>query len=152
MAHTGASVDLAQRVTQWALDRDAALMDIASIARFDPMAPYYDRAPRAHDPRDFAPGARSVIPIVQPVLGAVMDAPAVRDYRSVARIDKDVIFYDTPSRSYPARCNARTTRIPNTAVRGGCARICPLPTERTNLPERQQQIGAEWKGSDGTGR
>ena len=330
MPRVHASQDLTQAVKQWALDSGAALVGIASIDRFDPMPPYYDRAPRGHDPRDFVPGARSVISIAQPILNAVMDGPAVlmdrpvemvppdikqayldllyhvaghhvqdemlvqiaqvvgqrlqmegfetmifptsglhpavaptgtgsagegmnerqawygpsetwaalyspfrytngpfshrhaatraglgefgynnivltpqfgprqrfnsiiteaelvpdplisepiclrdacrlclracymdaivmrddpavRDYRSVERVDKDVIFYDTPSRSYPARCNARTTRVPDAPVRGDCARICPVPTERTNLPQRLQAIVEAWKRGDGTG-
>ena len=326
-----ASQDLTRAVKQWALDSGAALVGIASIARFDPMPPYYDRAPKGHDPRDFLSTARSVISIAQPILNAVMDAPAVlmdrevelvppdikqaylellyhvaghrvqdymleqiaqvmgqrlqiqgfetmifpttglhpsmapsgggvheeglsdrqiwqgpsekwantfspfrytngpfshrhaatraglgefgynnivltpefgprqrfnsliteaelvpdplisepiclrdscrlclqacymdaivlrddpsvRDYRSVERVEKDVIFYDTPSRSYPALCNSRRTRVPDAPVRGDCARICPVPSERTNLPQRLQAIVEAWKRGDGTGR
>jgi len=328
-AHT--SQDMTRAVKQWAMDAGAALVGVAPIERFDPMPPYYDRAPKGHDPRDFLPTARSVIVIAQPVLNAVMDAPAVlmdheidlvppdikqayldllyhvaghrvqdymleqiaqvvgqrlqmegfetmifpttglhpsmspsgsgareeglsdrqiwqgpseqwadtfspfrytngpfshrhaatraglgefgynnivltpqfgprqrfnsilteaeltpdplitepiclrdncrlclqacymdaivlrddpsvRDYRSVDKVDKDVIFYDTPARSYPLRCNARRTRVPDAPVRGDCARICPVPTERTNLPQRLQAIVAAWKRGDGTAR
>lgn len=331
MTRTRASMDLTQSVKQWALDSGAALVGIASIDRFDPMPPYHDRAPEGHDPRDFVPGARSVISIAQPILNGVMDGPAVlmdrhvdmvppdikqayldllyhvaghhvhdemlvqiaqvvgqrlqmegfetmifptsglhpsmaptgtgsqgeglserqiwygpsdrwaslyspfrytngpfshrhaatraglgefgynnivltpefgprqrfnsiiteaellpdplitepiclrdacrlclkacymdaivlrddpavRDYRSVERVDKDTIFYDTPARSYPDRCNARTTRVPDAPVRGDCARICPVPKERTHLPQRLQAIVEEWRRGDGASR
>lgn len=317
------SAELAAAVKEWARQAGAALVGIASIDRFDPMPPYYDRAPAGHDPRDFIPGARSVISIAQPVLNGVVDAPAVlmdkkldlvppdikqaylemhyhimghrvqdymleqiaqvvgqnlqmqgfetatfptsgmhpdmpglggareeglsdkqiwsgpsdkwadlyspfrytsgpishrhcatraglgefgynnivltrefgarqrfntivteaelvpdpliaepiclrdncrlclqacymdairlrddpavRDYRSVDKVDTGVIFLDTPARSYPALCNARRTRVPNAPVRGDCVRICPVPAERANLPERLKAIVAAWK-------
>ena len=316
MPQSHASADLTRAVKQWALDAGAALVGIASIDRFDPQPPYFDRAPRGHDPRDFVPGARSVISIAQPVLDGVMDAPAalmdrelemvppdvkqaylemhyhlmghhvqdemlqmiaqvvgqklqiegfetaifptsgmhpapegglterqnwegpsetwarryspfhytngpishrhaatraglgefgynnilltpqfgarqrlntivtaaelaadplldqplclrdecrlclkacymnaivlrddpaVVDYRSVERVERGVIFIDTPSRSYPILCNQRRARVPDPPVRGDCARICPVPRERANLPERLRALVAEWK-------
>ena len=74
------------------------------------------------------------------------DDASVRDYRSVEQVDRTVIFIDTPSRSYPILCNQRRIRVPDPPVRGDCARICPIPRERPNLPERLQAIVAEWKG------
>ena len=71
--------------------------------------------------------------------------PQVRDYRSVARVDKSQIFVDTPAKTDPVLCNSRRTRVPRAPIRGDCARICPLPTERKRLPERLQRIMEEWK-------
>ena len=330
MGSTGASHDLTAAVKQWARDRGAALVGVGSIDRYDPRPPYYDRAPKGHDPRDLLPNAQSVISIAQPVLNGVMDGPAVlmdqqvdmvppdikqpylelhyhhmghrvqdimleqiaqivgqnlemqgfdtiifpttglhpsmaptggslkeegltdkqiwmgpsdkwadmysplrytsgpishrhaatraglgefgynnivltpefgprqrfntivtaaelvpdplisqplclrddcrlclqacymdaiamrddpsaQDYRSVDRVHKSVIFVDTPAKSFPQICNARRTRVPNPPVRGDCARICPLPHERTNLPERLRAIVDAWKRGEETG-
>jgi epoxyqueuosine reductase len=327
MNQRGASAELTQAVKAWAKAQGAALVGIASIDRFDPRPPYWDRAPKGHDPRDFLPTARSVISIAQPVLNGVVDGPAVlmdrevemvpadikqaylemhyhlmghrvqdymleqiaqivgqnlqmggydtvtfptsgmhptmtsgggegslsdrqiwmgpsdkwadmysplrytsgpishrhcatraglgefgynnivltpefgarqrfntivteaelapdplisapiclrddcrlclracymdaialrddpaaRDYRSVEAVDKGVIFVDTPAKSFPQICNARRTRVPNAPVRGDCVRICPIPHERTNLPERLKAIVAAWKAGEDTG-
>lgn len=325
MPSNNASADLTRAVKEWAKQAGAVLVGIASIDRFDPQPPYYDRAPRGHDPRDFVPNAKSVISIAQPILNPVMDAPAalvdidvemvppdiknaymellyqtvghrtqdfmleeigqvvgqnlmaegfdsmffptaglhpqlaptggttheeglsdreiwqgpnakwasmysphrfnfgpishrhaatraglgefgynsivltpqfgprqrfntiitdaelvpdpliskpiclregcklclkacimscitlrddpdVRDYRSVDKVDRKRIFIDNPSKTDPVMCNQRRMRIPNSPVRGDCARICPVPHERTHLPQRLQAIMAEHKG------
>lgn len=324
MPRKGASQELTQAVKQWAKQAGAVLVGIAPIERFDPQPPYYDRAPRGHDPRDFVPNAKSVISIAQPILNPVMDAPAVladidvemvppdikfpylemlyqtvghrvqdymleqiaqvvgqnllaegfdamifpttglhpqmaptgigvneeglsdrqiwqgpnarwaqmyspfrytfgpishrhvatraglgefgynnivltpqfgprqrfnsiitdaelvpdplisepiclrencllcleacimaaitmrddrqvKDYRSVDKVDRERIFIDTPAKTDPVMCNSRRTRIPDSPVRGDCARICPVPYERTHLPKRLQAIMEEWK-------
>lgn len=324
MSSSNASLELTQQVKKWALDAGAALVGIASIDRFDPQPPYFDKAPAGHDPRDFVPGAKSVISIAQPVLDAVIEAPAAlmdrwvelvpdeikqpylemlyqtvghrtqdymleqisqvvgqklqiagfeamifpttglhpsqaptgiglseegmsdkqiwqgpnaqwadayspfrytngpfshrhaatraglgefgynnivltrefgarqrfntiiteaelvadpllsepiclrdacglclsacymnaivlrdnpsaKDYRTVAKVDKDVIFIDTPAKSFPVLCNSRRTRVPDAPVRGDCARVCPVPREPRVLPERLQRIMADWK-------
>ncbi|MCW4020960.1 MAG: hypothetical protein NWF14_07015 [Candidatus Bathyarchaeota archaeon] len=75
--------NLTQTVKQMARQAGAVLVGVASIDRFDPMPPLFDRAPRGHDPRDFVPDAKSVISIAQPVLNSVMEAPA-------ALVDKEV--------------------------------------------------------------
>lgn len=324
MPKKGASQELTQAVKQWAKQAGAVLVGIAPIERFDPQPPYYDRAPRGHDPRDFVPNAKSVISIAQPILNPVMDAPAVladvdvemvppdikfpylemlyqtvghrvqdymleqiaqvvgqnllaegfdamifpttglhpqmaptgigvneeglsdrqiwqgpnarwaqmyspfrytfgpishrhvatraglgefgynnivltpqfgprqrfnsiitdaelvpdplisepiclrencllclkacimaaitmrddpqvKDYRSVQKVDRERIFIDTPAKTDPVMCNSRRVRIPDSPVRGDCARICPVPYERTHLPKRLQAIMEEWK-------
>jgi epoxyqueuosine reductase len=322
-ASTG-SEELTQQVKEWAKQAGAILVGIASIDRFDPQPPYYDKAPRGHDPRDFVPNARSVISFAQAVLNPVMDAPAaladvdvemvppdvkypylemlyqtvghrvqdymleqigqivgqklllegfdamifpttglhpqlaptgigvgeegmsdkqiwqgpnakwaqmyspfrytfgplshrhaatraglgefgynnivltpqfgprqrfntiitdaelvpdpliskpiclregcrlclkacimqcitmrddpqVKDYRSVDTVDRQRIFIDTPAKTDPVICNSRRNRIADSPVRGDCARICPIPHERTHLPKRLQGIMDEWK-------
>jgi len=324
------SVDLTQAVKDLAIERGAALVGIASIDRFDPQPPYYDRAPLGHDPRDFVPQARSVISFAQPVLNAVMDASAAladvevamvppdvkysylemlyqtvghrvqdymleqigqvvgqmlqmagyetmifpttglhpnvapsgigvreegmtdqqiwqgpskkwsdkyspfrytfgplshrhaatraglgefgynnivltrefgprqrfntivteaelvpdpllsepiclrdncrlclkacimeaitlrddrsfSDYRLVDQVDKDVIFVDTPAKTDPVTCNSRRNRIPNSPIRGDCARVCPVPVTRTHLPARLKAMVEEWVRERGTG-
>lgn len=328
MRTNGASRDLAQAIKELALQSGAALVGIAPIERFDPQPPYYDQAPRGHDPRDFVPNAKSVISFAQPVLNAVMDAPAAladidvemvppdikypylemlyqtvghrvqdymleqigqvvgqmvqlegfetmifpttglhphmaptgiglreegmteqqiwqgpnkkwadkyspfrysfgplshrhaatraglgefgynnivltkefgprqrfntivteaelvpdplisepiclrdncrlclkacimdaitlrddpsfSDYRLVDRVDKDVIFVDTPAKTDPVSCNQRRARIPNSPIRGDCARICPLPVTRTHLPARLKAMVEEWVAERG---
>jgi epoxyqueuosine reductase QueG len=323
MSANGPSRDLTQAIKELARQSGAALVGIAPIERFDPQPPYYDKAPRGHDPRDFVPNAKSVISYAQPVLNAVMDAPAVladmdiemippdikypylellygtvghrlqdymleqigqlvgqmvqmegfetmifpttglhphqaptghgaseehlsdqqiwqgpnkkwsdkyspfrytfgplshrhaatraglgefgynnivvtrefgprqrfntivteaelvpdplisepiclrdncrlcmkaciveaitlrddrsfSDYRLVDKVDKDVIFIDTPAKTDPVSCNQRRARIPNSPVRGDCARICPLPVTRTHLPVRLKAMVEEW--------
>lgn len=328
MSNESASVDLTNAVKQWAKQAGAVLVGIAPIERFDPQPPYFDRAPRGHDPRDFVRNARSVISIAQPVLNPVMDAPAaladidvemvppdikhpylemlyqtvghrvqdymleqigqvvgqnllaegfdamifpttglhphmaptgigvgeegltdqqiwqgpnakwaemyspfrytfgpishrhvatraglgefgynnivltpqfgprqrfnsivtearlvpdplldkpvclrdscllclkacimqcitmrddaeVKDYRSVDKVDRSRIFIDTPAKTDPVLCNSRRMRIPDSPIRGDCARICPVPIERTHLPKRLQALMSEWKSSCG---
>ncbi len=315
--------DLTKAVKELCLARGAAIVGVASIERFDPMPPYYDSAPKGHDPRDFVPEARSVISFAQPILNAVMDAPAaladvdmamippdikhsylellyntvghrlqdymleqiaqvvgqtlqregfetmifpttglhpsmapvgsgvegqrltdrqiwqgpsatwadmyspfrytfgpishrhaatraglgefgynnivltrefgprqrfntivteaelvpdpllaqplclrdscrlcleacimgaitlrddtsVHEYRSVDKVNKGVIFVDTPSRTDPVTCSQRRVRIPNSPIRGDCARICPVPTTRTHLPSRLKEMVERW--------
>ncbi|MBN1671042.1 MAG: epoxyqueuosine reductase [Kiritimatiellae bacterium] len=68
---------LTQEVKDLAKRHGAALVGVAGVDRFDPMPPLHDAAPPGHHPRDFIPGARSVISIAQPILSGVMDAPAV---------------------------------------------------------------------------
>ncbi|MFN2229694.1 MAG: hypothetical protein ACK2VA_07990 [Anaerolineae bacterium] len=327
MSAQGASGDLTQAVKEVAKQRGAVLVGVAPIERFDPQPPYYDRAPKGHDPRDFVPDARSVISIAVPVLNPVMDAPAAmldgeldlvppdtkqayletlyhtmghrvqdylleqitqfvgqhllmegyesmifpttgihprppnlsgsggeeggterqiwngpggkwremfspfghspgpfshrhaatraglgefgynnivltpqfgprqrfnsiiteaelvpdpliedpiclrdgcalciracymgaitlrddpafRDYRSVDRVDRNTVFIDTPVRTNPPLCDMRRQRIPNPPVRGDCARVCPVPHERTRLPERLQELVRAWKAGE----
>lgn len=317
------SVDLTQAIKELAKAQGAALVGIAPIERFDPQPPYYDRAPKGHDPRDFVPNARSVISFAQPVLNAVMDAPAAladiavemvppdvkypylemlyqtvghrvqdymleqigqvvgqmiqlegyetmifpttglhphvaptgiglreegltdqqiwqgpskkwadkyspfrytfgplshrhaatraglgefgynnivltpqfgprqrfntivteaelvpdplieepiclrdncrlclkacimeaitlrddpsfSDYRLVKQLHKDIIFIDTPAKTDPVTCNSRRARIPDSPIRGDCARICPVPVTRTHLPARLKAMVEEW--------
>lgn len=70
------SQDLAQSVKDVAMRFGAALVGIAGVERFDPMPPYFDAVPKGHHPRDFLPGARSVISVAQPILDGVLDGPA----------------------------------------------------------------------------
>lgn len=317
MTAKGASQDLTQAIKEIALRSGAALVGVASIDRWEPQPPYGDRAPRGHHPRDFVPEAKSVIVIAQPILNAVMDAPAVladmdielippdikypylevlynttghhlqdemlqfisqilgqhlmssgfdamvfpttgihprlpdasipekqiwqgpsrqwsdqfspfryspgpfshrhaatraglgefgynnivltpqfgprnrfnsiitdaelvadplisqpiclrddcllcqkacymgaitmrddpqvKDYRSVPKVDKARIFIDTPAKTDPVLCNSRRDRIAEAPIRGDCARVCPVPKERTHLPKRLQALMEEWK-------
>jgi epoxyqueuosine reductase QueG len=327
MSAPGASKDLTQAVKEVAKQHGAVLVGVAPIERFDPAPPYYDRAPKGHDPRDFVPNARSVISIAMPILNPVMDAPAAlldeklelvppdvkqayletlyhvmghrvqdtmleqiaqhvgqhllaegydamifptsgihprppnirggggeeggserqiwngpggkwrelfspfghspgpfshrhaatraglgefgynnivltqqfgprqrfnsiiteaelvpdplieepiclrdecglcmkacymgvitfrddptfRDYRSVDQVDRSVVFVDTPVRSNAPLCDMRRHRMTDPPVRGDCARVCPVPHERTRLPKRLQALVREWKGYD----
>jgi epoxyqueuosine reductase len=68
---------LTQAVKNLARERGAALVGIAPVERFDPMPPLYDAAPKGQHPRDFLPGARSVVSFAMPILPAVLNAPAV---------------------------------------------------------------------------
>ena len=76
MSAQGASKELTQAVKEVAKQHGAVLVGVASIDRFDPQPPYYDAAPKGHDPRDFVPEAKSVVSIAMPILNPVMDAPA----------------------------------------------------------------------------
>ena len=76
MSAQGASKKLTQAVKEVAKQHGAVLVGVASIDRFDPQPPYYDAAPKGHDPRDFVPEAKSVVSIAMPILNPVMDAPA----------------------------------------------------------------------------
>jgi epoxyqueuosine reductase QueG len=64
------------------------------------------------------------------------------DYRSVEKVSLDVIFIDTPSKTFPVECDAHDGSL---EVRGDCARICPIPRFSRNLPKRLQAIIAEWR-------
>ena len=68
---------LTQKVKEVAKQWGAALVGVAPIERFDPMPPYYDRAPKGHDPREMLPNARSVISVAQPIMNPVLDTPAL---------------------------------------------------------------------------
>ncbi len=308
---------MTQEIKDLARLHGAVLVGVASIDRFDPMPPYYDRAPRGRHPRDFVPNARAVISIAQPILNPVMDAPArllegdldyvppdakqghldelynvvghrlhdfmlefigqhvgqyllaqgydtmifpttsigptqtasaktwlevwegpsaawaekyspfrtspgpfshrhaatraglgefgynnlvltrqfgprqrfnsiitdaelvpdpliakpiclrdkcmvclkachmdairfrddssLPDFRSQAHVERDVIFIDTPTRTFPALCDRRKERVSVAPIRGECARICPIPHLRPNLPQRLQNIVDTWK-------
>jgi epoxyqueuosine reductase len=74
------------------------------------------------------------------------DDPTFRDYRSVDQVDKSVVFVDTPVRSNAPLCDMRRHRQIDPPVRGDCARVCPVPHERTRLPKRLQALVREWKG------
>ncbi|GAG15705.1 unnamed protein product, partial [marine sediment metagenome] len=54
---------LTQSAKEVARRHGAALVGVASVDRFDPMAPLCDAVPKGHHPRDFVPEARSVISI-----------------------------------------------------------------------------------------
>ena len=73
------------------------------------------------------------------------DDPAGDDYRSVERVDNDVIFIDSPARTHAPMCTRRKDRIVNPPVRGDCVRVCPLPSLTNNLTERLQKIVDEWR-------
>ena len=77
---------LAQAVKALAKERGAALVGVAPVERFDPTPPVYDAAPKGQHPRDFIPGARSVISFAMPILPAVLDAPAL-----LAESDLDMV-------------------------------------------------------------
>jgi len=70
------SQQLTEAVKDLAKRHGAALVGIASINRFEPKPPYYDRVPKGQDPRDFLPEARSVISFAMPLLNPAVDAPA----------------------------------------------------------------------------
>ena len=62
------------------------------------------------------------------------------DYRSLETDDSGRIFIDTPARSIPLRCMARTDERPDYPVRGDCLRICPVPKRPDRLPKRLEEI------------
>jgi epoxyqueuosine reductase QueG len=83
---------LTASVKEVAKRQGAALVGVASIERYDPVPPLYDAPPKGHHPRDFLPEARSVISIAQPILGPVMDAPAVLATREMEMIPPQVKY------------------------------------------------------------
>ena len=74
------------------------------------------------------------------------DDPAIKDYRSLEHVDRNAIFIDTPAKTDPTLCRRRRVGIPESPVRGDCARICPIPRERKHLTPRLEKMIAEWKG------
>ena len=84
------SEQLTQEVKALAKQHGAMLVGVASIDRFDPMPPYYDRAPRGQHPCDFVPDAKGVISIAQPILDQVLDAPARLADEDLEMIPPDV--------------------------------------------------------------
>ncbi len=83
---------LTQEIKTLARQFGAALVGVASIDRFDPAPPYYDRSPRGYHPRDFVPNARSVISIAQPVLPAVQNAPAALADVDIEMVPPDIKY------------------------------------------------------------
>lgn len=77
---------LTAEVKRVARQAGAVLVGIASIDRFNPMPPYYDKPPRGHDPRQFVPNAQSVISVAMPILNPTLDAPAV-----LADVDMEMV-------------------------------------------------------------
>ncbi len=75
------------------------------------------------------------------------DDPALRDYRSTERIDRDVVFIDTPAKTDPTLCRRRRDGRPDSPVRGDCVRICPVPREPKRLPDRLNGMLADWKAN-----
>ena len=84
---------LTQEIKALAKQHGAVLVGVASIDRFDPRPPLRDGPPRGHHPRDFVPNAKSVISIAQPILGAVLNAPA-----ALADVDLEMV---PPDIKYP---------------------------------------------------
>lgn len=80
------AAELTQAVKALAKEKGAALVGVAPVERFDPMPPVHDAAPKGQHPRDFVPGARSVISFAMPILPAVLDAPA-----ALAEEDLDMV-------------------------------------------------------------
>ncbi len=72
------------------------------------------------------------------------DDPKFKDYRSVEKVDKEVIFIDTPVKTDPVACSSRTDRIPDYPIRGDCVRVCPVPKLSKNLTKRLQAIVNKW--------
>lgn len=83
---------LTENVKNIARENGAALVGVASIDRFDPQPPYYDEPPKGQNPRDFIPNAKSVISISQPILNAVVDAPARFADKEMKRVPPDLKF------------------------------------------------------------
>ncbi len=86
MTEPSSSEELTCRVKEVTKDHGAALVGVASVDRFEPRPPLGDTPPEGHRPRDFLPGARSVVSIAQPILGPVLDAPAVLAERELPMI------------------------------------------------------------------
>ena len=86
MPDTHDAQELTDAVKQLAKHQGAVLVGIAPVQRFDPVPPVHDAAPEGMHPKDFLPGARSVISIAQPILNPVVDAPAVLATREMRMI------------------------------------------------------------------
>ena len=83
---------LTREVKEVAKRFGAALVGVASIDRFQPMAPLYDKAPRGHHPRDFVPEARSVISIAQPIMPAVINATGALADVDIEMVPPDIKY------------------------------------------------------------
>lgn len=83
---------LTQEVKAIAKQYGAALVGVASIDRFDPKPPFYDKAPRGHDPRDFVPDAKSVISIAQPILNAVINSTGALADVDIEMVPQDIKY------------------------------------------------------------
>ena len=68
-----------------------------------------------------------------------------KEYRSLAQDDHDRIFVDTPAMTDPTICRRRRDGIPESPVRGDCARVCPLPKVPRHLTPRLQKFVADWQ-------
>ena len=68
---------LTEEVKDVARRQGAVLVGVAPVERFEPVPPLGDAAPKGHHPKDFLPETKSVISIAQPILNAVLEAPAV---------------------------------------------------------------------------
>lgn len=88
---------LTRQVKRLAKRHGAVLVGIAPIERFDPMPPFYDRAPKGHDPRDFLPGAKAVISFAMPILDSVLYGTAASARKGSEMLPPELInqFYDT---------------------------------------------------------
>lgn len=69
---------ITQAVKQLAKQEGAVLVGVGNVER-------WEGAPRGHGPRDFVPKAKSVVSVAQPILNAVIEAPA-------AMMDKEVDY------------------------------------------------------------
>ena len=90
MSEKRASADLTQAVKDLTKQHGAVLVGVAPIERFDPQLPYFDRAPKGHDPRDFVPDCKSVISFAMPIMSPVVDAPAALLDQRVELVPPDV--------------------------------------------------------------
>ena len=72
------------------------------------------------------------------------DDPNEIDYRSVDKVDKDVIFIDTPVKSIPQRCRDRKGEGDNYPARGECIRVCPIPHRPKHLDKHLTSLYDEW--------
>ena len=81
--------ELTRAVKDVALKAGAALVGVASMDRFEPMPPYYDKIPEGMHPKDFLPTAKSVISFAQPIFNATMDAPALLHERHLEMYPDD---------------------------------------------------------------
>jgi len=77
MPNSDEVAELTREVKRLAVGEGAALVGVAPVERFDPIAPLHDAAPKGSHPRDFLPEAKSVVSIAMPILSPVLDAPAV---------------------------------------------------------------------------
>jgi len=73
------------------------------------------------------------------------DDPEVRDYRSIEKDDRSRIFIDTPAKTDPTLCRRRREGVPDSPVRGDCARVCPIPRVPGHLTPRLQGFVEQWQ-------
>lgn len=66
--------------------------------------------------------------------------PGADDYRQLEKDDPGRIFIDTPARTLPLPCMARTEGRADYPIRGDCLRVCPVPGRPGRLPERLERL------------
>ena len=72
------------------------------------------------------------------------DEKRQKNYRSVEKVDKDIIFIDTPTTTDNILCRDRKQGSDEYPVRGDCVRVCPIPRVPKHLTKRLRGIVDNW--------